>query len=520
LSLAVASPAAAQPPADRTQREALFSRPAILAMAAGALVLLLIVGASAWIAVLNHRRLVRVEQAEATQAQIAAVQVGLENAETGQRGFLLTGRESYLAPYSVAVARLPDQIAALRQGLADQPDAPALLDTLEATARAKLAELAATIALFRGGNEAGARAIVLSDHGLAEMETLRRVLNRLAAAERATLRVQTAANNRSNYLLVVIDVLGLAAVAILAAGVGLGVRRTVAVLRAARAELTEANTRLAGMNDALEATVARRTADLQEANEEIQRFAYIVSHDLRAPLVNIMGFTGELEVAAKALRRFTETMPDPVPDDVRTATHEDLPEAIHFIRASTSKMDRLIGAILRLSREGQRSLAPERLDMANLLAGIVDTLRHQTMQGEVEITLEPVPDLVADKLTIEQIFANIIENALKYQMPGRRGRIVVRGSASGSMAHYEIEDNGRGIATKDRQRIFELFRRAGDQTVPGEGIGLAHVRALVRRLGGRIDCQSTPGIGSVFRVDLPLHAAGRGQATAERTKEE
>jgi signal transduction histidine kinase len=190
---------------------------------------------------------------------------------------------------------------------------------------------------------------------------------------------------------------------------------------------------------------------------------------------------------------------------VRAAVQEDLPEAIHFIRASTTKMDRLIGAILRISREGQRRLTPELLHMRALLAGIADTLRHQADEGGAEIIIEAVPDLTADRLTIEQVFSNILENALKYTMPGRPGRIVLRGRVVGALARYEIEDNGRGIAARDRERIFELFRRAGDQTVAGEGIGLAHVRALVRRLGGNIACDSTPEVGSVFRVDLPVH---------------
>ncbi len=101
-------------------------------------------------------------------------------------------------------------------------------------------------------------------------------------------------------------------------------------------------------------------------------------------------------------------------------------------------------------------------------------------------------------------FSNLLENALKYLQPGRPGRIEVSGRRVGRAVLYEVVDNGRGIAARDLERVFELFRRAGDQTVPGEGIGLAHVRALVRRLGGRIDCVSVEGVGSTFRVELPI----------------
>jgi light-regulated signal transduction histidine kinase (bacteriophytochrome) len=143
---------------------------------------------------------------------------------------------------------------------------------------------------------------------------------------------------------------------------------------------------------------------LTSANEEIQCFAYIVSHDLRAPLVNIMGFTSELEQATRTLTAFAETA-DMTPA-AREAATEDIPEALRFIRASTSKMDRLVSAILKLSREGRRSLAVEPLDMAQLLEELVTTMRHQAMAKDVEVTVRPMPPLLADRVATKQIFGN------------------------------------------------------------------------------------------------------------------
>src|SRR5207248_10733834 len=135
------------------------------------------------------------------------------------------------------------------------------------------------------------------------------------------------------------------------------------------------------LNVGLEGAVRERTSDLQRANDEIQRFAYIVSHDLRSPLVNIMGFTAELESATKILRtmmdRVDRVAPDLIDKDAHIAASEDLPEAIRFIRISTEKMDRLINAILRLSREGRRQITPETLDMNAVFASIADSHRHQ-----------------------------------------------------------------------------------------------------------------------------------------------
>jgi signal transduction histidine kinase len=254
--------------------------------------------------------------------------------------------------------------------------------------------------------------------------------------------------------------------------------------------------------------VQERTADLMQANEEIQRFAYIVSHDLRAPLVNVMGFTSELEVGVTAIQQMVAKVeaahPELVSDDARVAATEDVPEAVGFIRSSTAKMDRLINAILKLSREGRRVLTPEPVDMAALFTGIVDSLKHQTEEVGAEIVIEDrLPGLISDRLVLEQIFSNLVDNAVKYLDASRPGRISVTARAEAGRLIYAVADNGRGIAAHDHERIFELFRRSGTQDRPGEGIGLAHVRALTRRLGGIISVRSEFGQGTRFEVNLP-----------------
>jgi PAS domain S-box-containing protein len=238
-------------------------------------------------------------------------------------------------------------------------------------------------------------------------------------------------------------------------------------------------------------------AELKESNEEIQRYAYIVSHDLRAPLVNIMGFTGELEAVRD------EIVAELGDNPKREAIERDFVEAISFIKAAINKMDSLINAILRLSREGRRTFRPEALDMAQLLQGLADAQRHQADAVHAEVVIGEMPLLVADRLAVEQIFGNLIDNAIKYLAPGRPGRIEISGEKIGSRVRFEVRDNGRGIAPQDHARVFELFRRSGTQDKPGEGIGLAHVRTLVRSLGGRIDLASELGIGTTFIITMP-----------------
>ena len=290
------------------------------------------------------------------------------------------------------------------------------------------------------------------------------------------------------------------------------VAKRTAALVATRDELRHTNANL-------EAIVEARVGDLRLANDEIQRFAYIVSHDLRAPLVNVLGFTSELDAARGDLQAFLDDVervaPQLVTPDRRALVGVDLPEALGFIRASTAKMDRLINAILKLSREGRRKLMPEDIDIAALVAAQSARLAQpvEARNATIEIDGE-LPTLVSDRLAVEQVFGNLIENAVKYLSPARAGRIVVSGARESRQLRYAIADNGRGIDTKDFERIFELFRRAGEQDTRGEGIGLAYVRNLARRLGGDVSVTSVLGEGSTFLVVFPATFEAQERAAA------
>jgi len=125
---------------------------------------------------------------------------------------------------------------------------------------------------------------------------------------------------------------------------------------------------------------------------------------------------------------------------------------------------------------------------------------------EINATVEidgRMPTIVSDRLALEQVFGNLLDNAIKYLSADRPGRITVSSKSQPGWISVEMADNGRGIAAADHERIFDLFRRAGIQDKAGEGIGLAHVRALVRRLGGDVTVESEIGQGSRFTVSLP-----------------
>ena len=484
----------------RLSMKALDGR-SLLSVAAAVILLLMIGAGSVWQARRNATALDVAQATRVLRNNATDLLVSATAAETAQRGYLLTLDPSYLQPLAQAETDLPRLVTAARARWPDDPRV-ALLAT---SVGVKLSELRQTADLAAAGQLPVALAIVKTNAGAINMAVIRRLTGELASEQDARLIDQVARVTRGSHILVAIDVAGLLMVFALAGLIALGLRGYLGTLRSAQAQTVAALDELERTNDGLDETVRQRTAALTAANEEIQRFAYIVSHDLRAPLVNIMGFTSELEQAAATLSR--HAMAAEPPADVLAAVQEDIPEALRFIKSSTAKMDRLINAILKLSREGRRVLVPEALDMAALLGALLETMRHQAERVGAEVALGTVPGLVADRLAVEQVFGNVVENALKYLQPGRPGTVRIEGRLEGRFACFTVADNGRGIAARDYERVFELFRRAGDQSVAGEGIGLAHVRALVRRLGGSIDCVSELGVGTIFNIRLPALAA-------------
>jgi signal transduction histidine kinase len=250
-----------------------------------------------------------------------------------------------------------------------------------------------------------------------------------------------------------------------------------------------------------------QTVLLSEANAELQRFVYIVSHDLRSPLVNIMGFASELDISGKQIFERIALLRAQIAGDQNGESDEamrrDAEEAIGFIKSSSSKMDRLIAALLTLAREGRREFQPQFIDMSQLLRSVSDALAHQAQGAKATINIGELPAITSDRLALEQVFSNLMDNAVKYLRTDVPGSIDVQATESDGAITYKVRDNGRGIDEKDRERIFDLFRRSGVQDRAGDGIGLAHARALVRRLGGTIDVESDFGQGALFKVTLP-----------------
>ena len=483
---------------DSDRKPAAVRRPLTAAVALALVVLLGASGATVVLVSHTQESTRWVNHTYQVQRLIYDMRVALSRGESARRGYLLTRDGYYLGAYREAATELPrlgERFEALTRDNAHQQ---LMYRKLQVLIQRKLDEQENSLVAVRR-SEADPARLVREDQ--ATLNELRDSLSDMMAEEARllTARIDTQTADADALLAVVLVSSGV--VALLALGSFLLVRRYAA-------DLDRSQSALRRLNAGLEDEVRRRTADLTRANEEIQRFAYIVSHDLRSPLVNVMGFTSELETAAKPLRELIARLKTEAPQMLTPAATEaveiDLPESIGFIRTSTQKMDRLINAILRLSREGRRNLTPEPLAVTGLLEGVVASLKQQAETRGARVEIEgDLPDLVNDRIAVEQVFSNVVENALKYLKPGRPGRVCIRGRVQGETRVYEVQDNGRGIEAKDHERVFELFRRAGAQDQPGEGIGLAHVRALVHRLGGTITVDSELDRGATFRISLP-----------------
>lgn len=277
------------------------------------------------------------------------------------------------------------------------------------------------------------------------------------------------------------------------------------------------------LNNELERRVIERTQALAQANEDLAQrnqenelFVYSVSHDLRSPLVNLQGFSQELGDACEQLRRLAESngMPPEARDELTRLLEDDVAESLHFIRNSVARLSNIIDALLRLSRAGRVVYQWQVVDIGRTVERVVDALQGTLIERQAAIEIHPLPDAWGDPAAVEQVFANLVQNALHYLSPDRPGQIEIGAQAADDTAEgmvtYFVRDNGIGIPESLQKKVFTAFQRLNPDMAPGEGMGLALVERIVKRHAGRVWVESTPGAGSTFYLTLP---AASGQTS-------
>ncbi len=253
---------------------------------------------------------------------------------------------------------------------------------------------------------------------------------------------------------------------------------------------------------------ARKKAEeeLIAANEEINRFAYMISHDMRAPLVNIDGFSSEInDTIIRAKEKTIKYIKD---DDEYRKEFEylfdiEIPECFKYIKSSVDRMNDILDSILKLSRLGIRKLNLVNLNTKEIVERIVESRAMLIKERNIHVDINELPEITADRTYIEHIFDNLISNSIKYSDPKKDSFIKVFAETTLKATTFYVEDNGIGISDENRNKVFELFRQAGNHDDKGIGMGLTYVRTMVRRLGGKIMFESSFGKGTVFSFTLP-----------------
>lgn len=271
--------------------------------------------------------------------------------------------------------------------------------------------------------------------------------------------------------------------------------------------------RVADRTRQLESTVA----ELRRKNDEVEAFVYIVSHDLRAPLVNVQGFARELMQSCASLKSNLATcsLQAHEREAFRAILDEEISGALHYISASSAKFERLIDALLGLSRQGRQVYQMARVDVQELVAGTVATLQKMLAEAGASIRVGVLPQATADLTALGQVFSNLIANSIKYRSPLRPLEVEVGGEANGEGVRYWVRDNGLGIPESGKARLFQVFQRLHPAHASGEGMGLAIAHCIVERHGGKIWAESQEGEGTTFFFTLPEQPSSKPAIAGE-----
>ncbi len=261
----------------------------------------------------------------------------------------------------------------------------------------------------------------------------------------------------------------------------------------AQSALMESESRLLALNAELEQRVAARTAQLEAANKDLEGFSYSVSHDLRAPIRAVGGFAALLT------------------EDHQAELGEEARRKVAIIRSEASRMGRLIDDLLAFSRLGRKALDPVDLDMAEMARSVYERLNHADPARQVEFRLGSMPEARGDRSLFEQVWMNLLANAIKFSAKKDRPVIEAAGITTADEHVYFVRDNGAGFDPRYQSKLFGVFQRLHrEDDFPGTGVGLALVHRIVTRHGGRVWADGKPDHGATFHFSVPKETSHGG----------
>jgi signal transduction histidine kinase len=432
------------------------------------------------------------ERSDQVLTQSARLRELLVDRETALRGYLLSGNDAFLQPLVLAEQQLPDTFAGVRALVGQEEAQQERLVRVERLADEWRAFAAQERQNFVEGKDY--ITAVARGSGNVLMEGMRHELDGLVAVEQARRqsRAQTAAlvgralfGGGVGWVLVLAAVLAYWGRRQLLE-LSRGHEAALQGLEKQNQALREAERRMAELNTSLEARVEERTEALSAANRELEGFTYSVSHDLRTPLRQVAGFAEVLEATAGPKLDANER------------------RSLATLRDSARHSGQLMDDLLRFSKMSRQELRTFSVNLASLVQSARDSLQSEAEGREVEWTVGPLPEVQGDPSMLLLVFRNLLGNALKYSRSQKKARIEVGSvaSAPGEDVVY-VRDNGVGFEMAYADRLFGVFQRLHGGEFEGTGIGLASVRRIVERHGGRVWAESSPGRGATFYCAIP-----------------
>jgi light-regulated signal transduction histidine kinase (bacteriophytochrome) len=247
------------------------------------------------------------------------------------------------------------------------------------------------------------------------------------------------------------------------------------------------------LNQELEQRVTDRTAQLESANKELEAFSYSVSHNLRSPLRAIDGFSHIL------LRGYLDKLDD------------EGKRLLNVVRDNTRRMGQLIDDILNFSRSGRVEITSSEIDMQSVAHAVLKDLQPAVDNNKLQLDIDAIPRINGDSAMMRQVFVNLLSNAIKFSRPTDIAKIKVGGSIEGDEAIYFVKDNGVGFDMQYADKLFGVFKRLhGVTEFEGTGIGLAIVKRIVTRHGGRVWAEGKVNEGATIYFALPTKETGHG----------
>jgi signal transduction histidine kinase len=439
--------------------------------------------------------------------------------ETGLRGFVGTGRDRSLEPWNDGLRTYPGQIKTLKALVSDVPSQQAQVDKIEGEISDYVALWGRPLLALSRDDIASARSVIVNATGRLRIVQIRNDFSKLFAQERAVAHTRESNAEGSSTRGIWAGIGGLILVFLLAGGAALFLRRFVVrpvkAVAGASAQLAEGDlsVRVPPMSDdelgdlarafnamaeGLErsrAEVAQRTEELERSNEELDRFASVVSHDLQAPLATVSMYAQLLE------RRHG----DQLGDDRRI---------VDGICQATGQSRELIRDVLEYSKAGRGELRARPVDPNHIVTEVLELLAAPIQEAGAVVDVDDLPGVTGDPANLRQVFQNLIGNAIKFADDSPH--VWVTGERENGLVRFAITDNGIGMDPEQAREIFEPFHRLhGASHYPGTGIGLAVCERIVEHHGGRIWAESQPGQGSTFRFELPA-STGAGTRSAPR----